>query len=106
MLATDANFLPSLPGVLLTIEWGGALIAIVGALVMSLNRQWSWFAWPLWILSNLVLLVPMVQGAHWGMVVMQVAFLAVNVNGLLRYRRTSPTAPDKTSTSKVRGDGQ
>jgi hypothetical protein len=93
MLAGDINLVPSLPEILWITEWGGMLVAVAGALVMSMNRGWSWYAWPLWILSNLLLIMPTAYSKHWGLVVMQVAFLAINVNGLLRGRRQSRRPP-------------
>lgn len=104
MSAVDANFPSSLPGILCVAEWSGALLAVSGALVMSMCRQWSWYAWPLWILSNVLLIVPTAQGEHWGLVAMQSAFLVVNVNGLLRYRRSSPRPPVCRRTRGGRGD--
>lgn len=91
MWPVDASFRQLLPGLMWIIEWFGALLAIAGALIMSMNLRWSWYAWPVWILSNVVLIIPMIGGEHWGMVTMQIAFLAVNLNGLLRHWRIPPT---------------
>lgn len=87
MSAIDANFPLSLPSILWVAEWGGSLLAIGGALVMSMNRSWSWCAWPIWIFSNLLLVAPTALSEHWGMVVMQVAFVVMNVNGLATVNR-------------------
>ncbi len=93
MFAVNTNLLPSLPAILWVAEWGGVLVAIAVALVMSMHRRWSWYAWPLWILSNLLLIMPTAHSEHWGLVVMQVAFLTINVNGLLRCRRPPRRSP-------------
>lgn len=95
MLAVDTNFVSTLSVILWVTEWAGALVAIAGALVMSMNRRWSRHAWALWILSNLLLMVPIAHGGLWGLLAMQLAFLLVNVNGCLRYRRNSVPPPGR-----------
>ena len=106
MSAVDATFLPSLPGILWGAEWGGALLAVAGALVMSMHRRWSWYAWPLWILSNLLLIVATTAGEHSGLMAMQLAFFVVNLNGLLHCRRTPRRSPGCMTTTGAGGDGQ
>ncbi len=106
MSAIDANFPLSLPSILWVAEWGGSLLAIGGALVMSMNRSWSWCAWPIWIFSNLLLVAPTALSEHWGMVVMQVAFVVVNVNGLLRCSGVPPRASACLTTTGGSGDDQ
>ena len=106
MPAIDADLSRVLPGILWAMEWGGALLAVVGALVMSMNRPWSWHAWSIWLLSNLLLLVPTTHSAHWGLAAMQMVFLVLNVNGLLRCRRTRPRPARSTLIGGGSGDGQ
>lgn len=106
MYAVDVSLPRFLSEILGFAEWGGAILAIVGALVMSMNRRWSWYAWPLWILSNLLLLIPATQRQLWGFAAMQSVFLVLNVNGLLRCRRPPPKPSGRMTTWEVRGNGQ
>ncbi len=85
-------------------EWTGALLAIGGALVMSMNRGWSRHAWAIWIASNVLLIAPIAYAQRWGLLMTQVAFLLVNINGLLRHRRRARHSPRRTTRSPRRAD--
>lgn len=98
------TYIPRLAAIVQFTEWGGAFLAIAGALILSMNRPWSRFAWPVWILSNLLLVVATAHGRQWGLVTMQLAFLIVNVNGWARCR-PMPGTPAKCITQRGgRGD--
>jgi len=86
-------------------EWTGALLAIGGALVMSMNRSWSRHAWAIWIASNLLLIAPIAHSQRWGLLMTQLAFLLVNVNGLLRHRRRVRPTPRRTTKSRGSAEG-
>lgn len=86
-------------------EWTGALLAIGGALVMSMNRAWSRHAWAIWIASNVLLITPIAYAQRWGLLMTQFAFLLVNINGLLRHRRRARPSPRRTTKSSRRAEG-
>lgn len=86
-------------------EWTGALLAIGGALVMSMNRGWSRHAWAIWIASNVLLIAPIAYAQRWGLLMTQFAFLLVNINGLLRHRRRARPSPRRTTKSSSRAEG-
>lgn len=86
-------------------EWAGALLAIGGALVMSMNRGWSRHAWAIWIASNVLLIAPIAYGHRWGLLMTQFAFLMVNINGLLRHRRRARPSPRRTTNSSRCAEG-
>ena len=64
------------------IEWLGAMLGIAGALIISMNRPWSGAAWPIWIASNVSLIAFAAEIGAWGIVVMQAAFIVININGV------------------------
>jgi hypothetical protein len=86
-------------------EWTGALLAIGGALVMSMNRGWSRHAWAIWIASNVLLIAPIAYAQCWGLLMTQFAFLLVNINGLLRHRRRARPSTRRTTKSPRRAEG-
>lgn len=86
-------------------EWTGALLAIGGAFVMSMNRVWSRHAWAIWIASNVLLIAPIAYAQRWGLLMTQFAFLLVNINGLLRHRRRARPSPRRTTNSPRRAEG-
>ena len=68
------------------LEWVGAFLGVLGALLLSCNRAWSRYAWPVWIASNVFLIEFAANARAWGLFVMQVAFLAINIHGLRTWR--------------------
>lgn len=99
-----AHFLASTEALWIA-EWTGALLAIGGALVMSMNRGWSSHAWAIWIASNVLLIAPIAYAQRWGLLMTQFAFLLVNINGLLRHPRRARPSPRRTTDSQKRADG-
>lgn len=67
------------------IEWLGAVLGIAGALVFSMNQPWSRHAWPIWIASNLLLILFAARIGAWGILFMQGAFIFININGVWRW---------------------
>jgi hypothetical protein len=67
------------------VEWLGAILGVLGSLMMSMNRRYSRYAWYPWIASNLLLMVFAAGIAAWGIFSMQAIFLAINANGALRW---------------------
>ena len=89
-------------GALMIAEWTGVLLAIAGALVMSMNRSYSRHAWLLWTLSNLLLILPIAHTQRWGLLAMQAAFLIVNVNGWWRHGRRTLATPSRPRSPRQR----
>lgn len=68
------------------IEWTGAALAIVGAMIMAANVGWARHAWRCWIMSSSALIIVAADHRLFGLLLMQSAFLAINVAGLRRVR--------------------
>lgn len=74
------------------IEWAGAVLGVGGALLLSLNNRYSALAWPLWAVSNVLLIVFAFNVGAWGLMSMQGIFLVISLNGMLRWRWRSRPA--------------
>jgi hypothetical protein len=66
------------------IEWTGAALAIVGAMIMASNVGWARHAWRCWIASSLALIIVAAEHHLFGFLLMQLAFLVINVAGFRR----------------------
>jgi hypothetical protein len=73
------------------LEWLGAVLGVAGSYVLAENRPSSRFAWPMWIASNLCLIVYFISIASWGVLAMQFFYLHSSLRGFRRaFGRSAP----------------
>lgn len=65
-------------------EWGGALFGIAGAALLSSNVRLSPYGWLLFLCSSLLMSGYAIQIQAWGVLALNVCFVATNVNGIVR----------------------
>jgi len=66
-------------------EWTGAVLGLLGALLLSLNHRVSRYGWPLFLLSNFMWIGFGIATDAWGLVFMQIVFTLTSVNGLVQW---------------------
>ncbi len=72
------------------LEWAGAVTGVAGSFIMAQNRKWSTYAWPIWIASNICLIAFAALDSAYGILSMQLVFLAINLQGAWRWRHKQP----------------
>lgn len=87
----QAIFSPGLPR--LCLEWTGSILALVGAVLLALNRPWSKWAWPLWVVSNISLMLFGLTIGAYGLAAMQGGFMITSFVGCKRWLlKSHPTS--------------
>lgn len=66
------------------LEWSGALVALLGALLLALNTQISRWGWLAFLASNLLMIAFAVDLQRSGMTLMHSGFLLTSVLGIYR----------------------
>jgi hypothetical protein len=67
------------------IEWLAALFGILGSWMLAQNKPWSRWAWPIWVVSN-VMWVGFALYIHaWGVLMQNGVFMAVNLYAVRRW---------------------
>lgn len=66
-------------------EWSGAALGLLGALLLSMNRVFSRYGWLLFLLSNFMWIGFGIATEAWGLVFMQVGFTLTSLNGLVQW---------------------
>ncbi len=64
------------------LEWTGSLLGITGAALLATKSRHSALSWPLWLVSNLCLIIFALSNHHYGLAVQQFAFFAINLIGV------------------------
>lgn len=72
------------------LEWVGSLCGIGGALLMARNTRQSPFAYPLWIVSSIALVLFSLATEHRGLLLQQITFTGINLLGLYRWVLNPP----------------
>lgn len=67
------------------IEWAGTVIAIVGALILAANIDLNWWAYWLFLASNVAFMIVMYPLKRWGLFSLNLFYFAINVWGLIRW---------------------
>lgn len=67
-------------------EWSGATLGLLGALLLSLNHPGvSRYGWLLFLLSNFMWIGFGIATEAWGLVFMQIGFTMTSVNGFVQW---------------------
>ena len=67
------------------IEWSGSLLAIVGAILIASNLHLEVLAFCVYLISNLLLVIFSLRGKHYGILIMTLAFVIINLVGIVRW---------------------
>lgn len=79
------------------LEWSGAALAMIGAVLVAGHSKASLYGWLLWIVSNILWILFSLQMATFGLLAQQAFFLAVNAWGVYRHLK----ADAKSRTQEV-----
>ncbi len=71
--------------ILTGVEWLGAVLAVSGSLLLSLNNEYSRWGWVLYLLSNVALISFAVEKGLSGILAMQTVFLVTTLLGIRRW---------------------
>lgn len=63
----------------------GSLLSVVGAIWLALNLRTSRYAWLLWVISNIFLIIFFYAHHHFGVLLNQVVLLGTSMLGVYRY---------------------
>jgi len=66
-------------------EWIGSMLGIAAALLISSRHKYSFLCWPMWILSNGILLTLTIMTEQYGVVFLQSGFMLINVYGFYNW---------------------
>lgn len=66
-------------------EWAGAVLGVLGAILVASNTRASPLGFPVYLVSNLCLVAFGVLNGHWGVVVMNTLFMATSIFGIWRW---------------------
>jgi hypothetical protein len=67
------------------LDWLGGAIALIGAFLMASRTSYSCWAYPLYFVSSVMLLVFNLKARNHGQAFMQFGFLATNILGIFRW---------------------
>jgi len=67
------------------LEWIGSLTGIVGAVMMASNTKASPWAYMIWIIASVTMLVFALVKGHSGLALQQACFTLINTVGLYRW---------------------
>lgn len=65
-------------------QYFGSALGVLGAFLLAVNTSYSWMAWPVWLCSNILLVIWAFSIHAWGLLGMQIIFTGTSVLGLLR----------------------
>lgn len=63
-------------------EYAAALLGVLGALLLAVKSRWSGWAFVLWLGSNMLWVIFGARGAHWGLVLQNLAFTITSWIGI------------------------
>lgn len=66
------------------LEWSGALVGILGALLLALNSDISHYGWLAFLIANLVMIVFAWRIDRYGLLVQQLGFTCTTLLGIYR----------------------
>lgn len=67
------------------VEWSGAILGLVGSLLLALNVHVSGYGFVAFLASNLCWLVFGIKSRAWGLVTMQVGFTLTSLMGIYNW---------------------
>lgn len=73
--------------VLPVLEWSGAILGLIGAVMLAINRKVSRFGWVFYLASNVCWAIFGVATHAFGLVVMQAGFTVTTLIGIYRWFR-------------------
>lgn len=71
--------------VVLALEWGGAILSILGAALLALNIAISPWAYILYTISSILLLAWALHQRAYGIVTQNLIFTIINIVGIYRW---------------------
>lgn len=66
-------------------EWAGSLLAIIGAILIALNIHLEILAFVIYIISNILLIKFSTKKKHYGILIMSLTFVIINMIGIIRW---------------------
>lgn len=69
------------------LEWSGAILGLIGAAMLAINRKVSRFGWLFFLASNVCWVIYGIATHAFGLVVMQAGFTVTTIIGIYRWFR-------------------
>jgi hypothetical protein len=66
-------------------EWGGCIVGLAGALLLSQHTSYSAWGWVLFLASNCLMITYGYLNNAWGIVVMQIGFSITSYMGIMNW---------------------
>lgn len=66
-------------------EWFGSILAIIGAILIALNIHLEILAFVIYIVSNILLIKFSTKKKHYGILIMSLTFVIINMIGIIRW---------------------
>ena len=67
-------------------EWSGAVLGLIGAVLLASNTSLSKYGWIAFLMANVVMILFSIKINAWGLCAQQVAFMGTSLFGLYRVR--------------------
>lgn len=65
----------------------GSVLGVIGALMVASNSRATRWAFPVYLVSNVSLLIFGVAGGHWGIAAANAAFALIAIYGICRWSK-------------------
>jgi hypothetical protein len=66
------------------VEWAGAIVGMLGAVVLATHSRISRWGWVAFLVSNVLLIALTASIGRWGLLAMQLGYLGTSVLGIFR----------------------
>lgn len=66
-------------------EWTGSMLSLAASSLMSIQNKNKDYAWPMWVLGGLFLILITIQTGQFGILALQGAFFVLNIIGLHKH---------------------
>jgi Na+(H+)/acetate symporter ActP len=67
------------------VEWTGAILGMLGSLLLALNAAISGYGFIVFLTSNVCWLVFGIRNRAWGLVTMQIGFTVTSITGIYNW---------------------
>jgi hypothetical protein len=69
----------------LLVEWGAAILGVLGSEVLAQKASYSAWGWVIWILSNVLWIAFAIKRRAFGLLAMQIFYMGISIQGALNW---------------------